>query len=359
MPYFAGPAQGRYCWTATLAYPVVSGIDRRTKEDFPVPDKTAYLSAVKRPPPHVAILLCTYQGEEFLSEQLDSFVAQTHVNWRVWASDAGSNDDTYSILRTYQKRWGDEKLTILRGPGGGPTRNFMSLVHNATIQADYYAFSDQDDIWEADKLQRAIAKLERNVDPHRPDNPALYCSRTRYVDADNHDLGLSQRFRRPPSFANALMQNIAGGNTMVFNHSACQLLRSVPADTDIVIHDWWVYLAVTACGGMVIYDDYPSLRYRQHSGNLIGMNSNWAARRSRIRQLFEGRFHGWSDQNIAALQHLSGRLTEQNRKVLALYDRARRSWLVPRLAYLAQAKLYRQTALGNLGVVLAAVFNKL
>ncbi|HUH59480.1 MAG TPA: glycosyltransferase family 2 protein [Candidimonas sp.] len=324
-----------------------------------MPDKTAYLSAVKRPPPHVAILLCTYQGEEFLAEQLDSFAAQTHVNWRVWASDAGSNDDTYAILRSYQKQWGEDKLILMRGPSGGPTQNFMSLVHNSRIEADYYAFSDQDDIWEADKLQRAIAQLERHVDPNHQDNPALYCSRTRYVDADNLDMGLSQCFRKPPGFANALMQNIAGGNTMVFNHSACRLLRSVHPDTDIVIHDWWVYLAVTACGGMVIYDPYPSLRYRQHSGNLIGMNANWAARRSRIRQLFEGRFHRWSDQNITALRQLKDRMTEENRKVLDLYDRARRSGLLPRLAYLAQAGIYRQTVLGNLGVVLAAVFNKL
>lgn len=309
--------------------------------------------------PTVAILLCTYHGEEFLAEQLDSFARQTHTNWTLWVSDDGSTDDTLAILERYQKAWGADKLIILHGPADGPTKNFMSLVHNAQIQADYYAFSDQDDIWEADKLQRAIALLTRNAAPENHDTPALYCSPTRYVDADNQEIGLSQRFTQRPSFANALMQNIAGGNTMVFNHAACQLLRRVRKTADIVIHDWWLYIVVSGCGGIIFYDTYPSVRYRQHANNIIGMNSSWQARLHRIHKLFEGRFREWNEMNIVALQQQENQLTERNKRVLALLSQARQSWLIPRTALLLRAGVYRQTVLGNLGLVAAVLFNKL
>ncbi|RTZ43155.1 glycosyltransferase family 2 protein [Candidimonas sp. SYP-B2681] len=324
-----------------------------------MPDDTSYLCALDPPSPSVAILLCTYQGDKFLAEQLDSFLLQTHSNWKVWASDAGSTDDTLAILNNYQQVWGEAKLTILHGPVTGATDNFMSLVYNTDIQADYYAFSDQDDIWEADKLRRAMCMLDRNLEPDYQDTPALYCSRTRYVDAHNHELGLSQLFKRPPSFGNALMQNIAGGNTMVFNDSARQLLLCVEKTTPIVIHDWWVYIVVTGCGGTVCYDRYPSLRYRQHSGNLIGMNSSMSARMIRVRMLLQGEFKEWCEKNIAALQQIRDKLTPRNQQTLDQFVQARQTWMLPRLVQLLWTGIYRQTALGNLGLIVAAVFNKL
>ena len=106
--------------------------------------------------PKVAILLCTYHGQQYLVEQLDSFAAQSFSNWVVWASDDGSQDDTHTILETCRDKWRDDRLSIQFGPAKGFVANFLSLTCNANIQADYYAYSDQDDIWEADKLQRAV-----------------------------------------------------------------------------------------------------------------------------------------------------------------------------------------------------------
>jgi len=169
----------------------------------------------------VAILLCTYHGQHYLPEQLDSFAAQTYENWAVWASDDGSEDDTHSILEDYQSRWDVGRLSIHFGPAEGFAANFLSLTCNANIDADLYAYSDQDDVWEADKLARAVQWLESVP----AEVPALYCSRTRLVDANNNEVGVSPLFAKAPSFANALMQNIGGGNTMVFNNAARNLLR--------------------------------------------------------------------------------------------------------------------------------------
>lgn len=305
--------------------------------------------------PKVAILLCTYQGQHYLAEQLDSFAAQSHANWEVWASDDGSQDDTHVILEAYQQQWPAGRLSIHAGPADGFAANFLSLTCNASIDADYYAYSDQDDVWEVDKLARAVEWLEsvsQNI-------PALYCSRTRLVDADNREIGLSPLFSKPPSFANALMQNIGGGNTMVFNNAARALLRELGEKIPIVIHDWWAYMVVTGCGGKVFYDREPALRYRQHDGNLVGMNADWLARLKRMRMHWQGGFRSWNEMNITALRKLQHKLTPENREILERFARARQMSLIPRLIHLKRCGVYRQTFLGNIGLIAAAVFGKL
>ncbi len=305
--------------------------------------------------PKVAILLCTYHGQRYLAEQLDSFATQTHSNWEVWASDDGSEDGTHATLEAYRQKWPKGRLSIHFGPANGFAENFLSLTAKASNQADYYAYSDQDDLWEVDKLERAVSWLEaipRNI-------PALYCSRTRLVDAENNEIGLSPLFSKPPSFANALMQNIGGGNTMVFNNAARALLREAGETTKVITHDWWAYIVVTGCGGKVFYDSYPSLRYRQHDSNVMGMNATWTARFKRIRMLWEGRFRNWNDTNIVGLRKLQHKLTPENREILERFASARQMSLIPRLIHLKRSGIYRQTLFGNLGLIAAAIFGKI
>ena len=305
--------------------------------------------------PKVAILLCTYQGQQYLQAQLDSFVAQTHTNWELWVSDDGSKDGTHAILNQALKAWGKDKISIHNGPKEGFCANFLSLTCKADIKADYYAYSDQDDIWKAEKLARAVAALStvpKGV-------PGLYCSRTRVVDADDNPICMSPLFTKTPGFANALMQNIGGGNTMVFNEAARQLLIEAGEKVRVVTHDWWAYLLVSGCGGQVFYDPKPTVRYRQHGSNLVGMNNSWPARLKRIVQLFQGRFREWNDLNVAALLSVQGRLTPRNQEVLNQFIVARQLPLHQRLVGLMRAGIYRQTLFGKLGLIAAAVFNKI
>ena len=319
------------------------------------PPDTGASHSVTHVLPKVAILLCTYNGQHYLSEQLDSFQTQSHANWEVWASDDGSEDDTQAILEAYQQKWPPGRLSIHSGPAQGFAANFLSLTCKASIEADHYAYSDQDDFWEADKLERAVRWLETVP----PNIPALYCSRTRLVDAENKEIGLSPLFSKPPSFANALMQNIGGGNTMVFNNAARALVREAAEDMSVITHDWWAYMLVIGCGGHVFYDSYPSLRYRQHGGNLVGMNVTWAARLKRIGMLLEGRFRKWNDNNITSLRKLQHKLTPENRETLERFANARRMGLIPRLIHLKRSGIYRQTLYGNLGLIVAAIFGKM
>ena len=196
-------------------------------------------------PDHVAILLCSYNGARFLREQLDSIYTQTHTNWKLWVSDDGSNDGTLEILSEYRETWGADRLEVVRGPCRGFSANFLSLVCRPEINADFFAYADQDDVWKPEKLARGLDRLGHLAEH----GPALYCARTRLVDEQGATLGLSPLFTQKPDFRNALVQNIGGGNTMLFNSAARRILMAAGPNLDVVAHDWWTYLAVTAAGG--------------------------------------------------------------------------------------------------------------
>lgn len=317
------------------------------------PDQTGH-NAIPPSLPSVAILLCTFNGQHYLREQLNSFDGQIHTNWTLWVSDDGSTDNSIALLQNYQNQWPKTRLHIKNGPGNGFSANFLALLNDSAINANYYGYSDQDDIWNCSKLSKAIQCLESMPSAI----PALYCSRTQLIDQNGTNIGFSPLFKKAPSFANALVQNIGGGNTMVFNQAARNLMREAGL-VDVCTHDWWTYIVVSGCGGTVFYDPTPSLLYRQHGANLCGSNQGWLARLARIRMLWQGRFRQWNDKNIQALQKIQHKLTPDNQKTLAQFSKARQMRLLPRIFGLKKSGIYRQTLLGNLGLVFGAVFKRI
>jgi glycosyltransferase involved in cell wall biosynthesis len=308
-----------------------------------------------RSAPAVTILLCTFNGERFLADQLASLERQTFTNWKLIASDDGSTDRTKSILLAFQKSFAPGKVEIIDGPRRGAPANFLFQACAENLASEYYAFCDQDDVWEADKLERAVAALE----PIDPGIPALYGSRTRLVDEDGNEIGFSPLFQKKPEFRSALVQSIAGGNTMVFNQKTRELLAFCGADVNVPSHDWWLYQVTSACGGDVHYDAWPSVRYRQHAHNVIGSNMGWTARVRRLHMLRQGRFRHWEDLNVAALTRLRPRMTAENQRIFRLFCKARHEPLLRRATIFAQTGVYRQTMLGNLGLVAAVMLNKI
>jgi len=305
--------------------------------------------------PRVAILMGTFNGQRFLPKQLDSIRQQTHTNWELHISDDGSTDDTPNTIKAASLKWPDCRVSLRSGPQKGFVTNFLSLACDNNIQADYYAFSDQDDVWELDKLERALRWLQTVP----ADKPAMYCSRTRLIDESEQAIGLSPLFKRAPSFKNALVQSIAGANTMVFNGAARDLLMKAGYEIPIVSHDWWVYLVVTGCGGEVFYDSSPSLGYRQHGKNLVGSNVGWAARYRRIIASFNGRFTVWNDINLCALTALHSHLSKESKSTFTNFAQLRRTPSITRLSGILQSGLYRQTLQGNISLIVAALLGKI
>ncbi|MFJ4144928.1 glycosyltransferase family 2 protein [Pseudomonas sp. NPDC089734] len=306
----------------------------------------------------VAILLCTFNGQRFLSQQLASIKNQRWPTWFIALSDDGSSDNTLNIAGHYQALWGHDRMNIWRGPGLGFAQNFISCIRNRNLKAEFYAWCDQDDIWHEDKLQTAITWLQSVP----ANEPALYLGRTELIGEQGDVIGYSPLFRQPPSFANALVQNIGGGNTMVFNHAARCMIQDAAEhlalmSLDIVSHDWWAYLLITGVGGHVHYDPTPYVSYRQHDSNLVGSNAGWQARALRIRLLLQGRFRDWNTTNIAALEAVSLYLTDESRDLLKQLKALRAPSLVMRLVSFRRTSLYRQTRLGNLGLLMAVLVN--
>ncbi|MFY1666476.1 glycosyltransferase family 2 protein [Pseudomonas sp. Pseu.R1] len=303
----------------------------------------------------VAILLCSYNGEKFLDRQIESIQRQTHKNWTLYISDDGSSDSTLSVIRALQGAVPAGKIHLFKGPRRGFASNFISLLTRAEVQADFYAFCDQDDIWHEDKLERSL-KCLASAPSHLP---ALYCARTRLIDEQGAIIGYSPLFSRPPGFSNALVQSIAGANTMLINHQARALLNIDFEAAPIVAHDWLIYLIVAGAEGFIYYDPLPALDYRQHPGNIIGDQSGFHLKLTRFRKAFSGRFKVWCDHNIKILGRVRHVLTKQNQVKLDDFSSARSSGLLRRMHLMRRARIYRQTATGNIGLFFAVVLNKL
>ncbi|MFK3644198.1 glycosyltransferase family 2 protein [Pseudomonas protegens] len=299
--------------------------------------------------------MCTYNGDRFLIEQLASFERQTHHNWTLIVSDDGSQDETLKILQTYSSNRGANRLKVVSGPKRGFVANFLSLTSRRDIQANFYAWSDQDDIWREDKLQKALDWLQTIPEQ----TPALYCGRTELICEAGTTIGLSPKFSRPPHFSNALVQSIGGGNTMVFNQAARALLQEAGDNLMVPSHDWWAYQLISGAGGIIHYDTEPKVLYRQHNGNLVGSNSNWPARLRRLNMVFKGRYYEWNVQNICALETMQHRLSQEHKESLTNFKKARNQNIFGRLLGIWQTGLYRQTLFGNLGLIIATLFKKI
>lgn len=307
----------------------------------------------------VAILMCTFNGERFLKEQLDSFITQTHQDWTLWVSDDGSTDQTLEILRTTQAEWGADRLKIVEGPRKGFARNFLSLACRAEIEAEYFAFSDQDDIWLPCKLIRALEMLAKQVQEQPHQNTALlYGSRTSLIDETGNSIGISNLIPKALSFSNALVQNVAGGNTMVFNHILVKTLRDAGAELDIVSHDWWLYIVATATGGKVLFDREPHILYRQHKGNLVGSNLGLTSRFKRLQKLFSGRFAGWIQQNYLCIKRIEDNMAVDSIRCAQLLASIHQVCLYKRLVYFIQSGVRRQSMTGNIALLAAVVLKQ-
>ena len=304
--------------------------------------------------PNVAVLLCTYNGGRFLADQLASIFRQNTDSLSLWISDDGSCDDTFTILRAAADSHDRGPIELRSGPRCGAASNFLSLLCDAEIIADYFAFADQDDIWDADKLSRAVDQIAA----HNNELPVLYCARTRSLSEAGKVTGLSPEFHRPPSFANALVHNIGGGNTMVMNSAARELLLAA-GSVDVPAHDWWSYLLVSGAGGLVIYDPEPCLSYRQHAHNQIGANTGFKRRIARYRGAFGGRNREWNERNLAALEKNAELLTPESQRILKVFQESRSGGFLQRLRGVKQAGLYAQTFTGNLGLYFASLLKKI
>lgn len=287
--------------------------------------------------------MAVHNGARTLPDQLESIKTQSIDNWRLVASDDASTDNSRAILDQFALT---TRAQIVDGPGKGFVANFLSLLALPDLKGPV-AFSDQDDIWLPNKLERALTALSRSDG----NLPLLYCCRRVNWWPNSDRRKPSRRFPAPPSFGNALVENIAAGNTIVLNETALHLARATfEAAKDVPFHDWWFYLLISGAGGLVLHDSEPGLLYRQHDDNLVGQGEGLAAALKVKRGVLDGSYSQRIDRNLAALLRIKHVLTQENRKRLEDFVLARKSGLATRLSLMQKSGVYRQGCVSNIGL---------
>ena len=304
----------------------------------------------------VAIVLGFYDGYKFINRQLQSIFDQTHQNFIIFVTDDNSKEN-FSLEKLNINERNKKKIRIrFRNKNIGYAQNFLNALVSIDGNFDYYAFSDQDDIWYREKLEKAINSLEEY--PHNQAN--LYGSRTELIGAsEDKKLGKSIEFKKSPSFQNALTQNIFGGNTMVFNRNAFNLICLSNINQKIIAHDWWCYQIISGAGGNVFYDKNIYLKYRQHNNNLIGSNISLKDKWLRFCKVANGNFKIQNDHNLKAIINNQNLLIKRNQIILTNFIKARKSNFLKRIFYFAKSGVYRQTLIGNIALFIGVIIKKI
>jgi glycosyltransferase involved in cell wall biosynthesis len=243
--------------------------------------------------PRIDILLATYNGEAFLAEQLASIMAQSWGDFRLVVRDDGSRDRTPQILAGYAAQYPGRIEVLQDGDGNlGVLANFNRLL--AAARAPYVMFSDQDDVWMPDKVERTWRRLLALEREYGPATPLLVHSDLEVVDRDLLRMDASfwhfQHLcpRRGLNLNRLLVQNVVTGCTMMVNRALLQ--RGLPIPPEAAMHDWWLAL-VAAAFGRIGYLRDTTIKYRQHGRNSLGakrwsagafIRQGWARERQRI-----------------------------------------------------------------------------
>ncbi len=222
----------------------------------------------------IHILLSTYNGERYLSEQLDSILSQTYTDWRLYARDDGSTDQTKAILGRYAEAHPERIIIDDSEPNGlGAMRSFEYLLaHHG--EADYFAFSDQDDVWLPDKLEISMATI-RQVEQVHPNQPVVVHTDLRVVDEHLNEVspsfwaygGIHPEILDHNIHYLAICNSVTGC-AMLMNRSARAAV--LPFPTHVFMHDAWIGIRVLSVGGKVIPIPQRTILYRQHGDNVCG-----------------------------------------------------------------------------------------
>lgn len=301
----------------------------------------------------VHVLLSTYNGQNYIAQQLDSILNQQGVILTCLIRDDGSTDNTLSIIYKYLEKY--ENITLISEQNIGYKASFRKLVELASDEYDYYAFSDQDDVWEIDKLKNAIELIEKNM-LNKPDMPVLYYSNCTLVNRDLSCLGLLHKNTNfiPNSKLQALVQGYVHGCTMVFSKSAKKEICKYTPKNEYA-HDFWIPLVLLFIGH-IIYDDNSYILYRQHDSNAFGGKSPFKkVIRNRLSQFSKGNFY--SRLIIDLLEGYSDFISPNDQLLLNHILRYRKS-LITKLRLIINKDLRRNTLKGTMFLKLSILLSK-
>nr|WP_213087396.1 glycosyltransferase family 2 protein [Streptococcus pacificus] len=260
--------------------------------------------------------MATYNGEKFLAEQIESIQKQTFKDWTLLIRDDGSNDQTRTIIQAFVKK--DSRIHLIdseKFDNVGVIKSFYTLVKRES--ADFYFFSDQDDVWLEDKLEKTLAKAQT----FPSDKPLLVYTDLSVVN-QNLEMMTESMIEKQSHHANTtllqeLTENTVTGGTMLINHT---LAKKWTVDDNILMHDWYLALLASAMGNLV-YIDRPTQLYRQHDNNVLGART-WTKRMKKWLKphlLLEKYWWLITESQKQARHLLQFDLSKQNKEMIIAY----------------------------------------
>lgn len=254
----------------------------------------------------VAVMLSSYNGEKYIEAQINSIFQQIGVDIDIYIRDDCSNDNTVSILNKTKF----EHMYTYRGKTNiGACRSFLELIKLVPNKYEYYAFSDQDDVWLQNKIVRGIQKLER----YDQKTPNLYYSAICKVDKNLKELKNSIKSSKK-SFEFSLVRSEFPGCTMIFNHATMEILKQGNVKKQ-VMHDQYVYQIVSGVNGNIFYDNYSFIKYRIHGSN-VSDYSSFYKRAKKLISYFVNNPCIRSTALMELLEIYGDLFTDENKKIL-------------------------------------------
>jgi len=294
----------------------------------------------------VDILLATYNGEQYLSELIQSILAQTHPHIRLLVRDDASTDKTPQILQEFASCYSDKIRIIPTHRNLGVKGNFSELMNHAT--SDYIMFADQDDRWHPDKVVKSLKQLKQLESEWGAETPLLVHTDLTVVSA-NVDL-ISPSFwlysylnPHLDTLNRLLPQNVVTGCATIFNRALLNLAWPIP--TEAVMHDWWLALVAKAFG-QISSLPIPTLLYRQHTSNDTG------AKKYSLGAIFKIKWRGSTPQTYkqaaAFLERYGQRLEDNQRELVETYASLGHAPFLKRNIQIWQHGFFKQGLLRNL-----------
>lgn len=293
----------------------------------------------------INILLCTYNGGQYLRAQIDSLMNQTNASFRICVRDDGSSDDTRAVISDYATRYPDLFLDLTDDRHRGYPDCFWDLLRDCPL-ADAYAFCDQDDVWEPEKLahaQRMLAEVPSSV-------PALYIHDYQICDEqlNVHSIHTIPDLQSLPS-ERLLFYSYAEGFSMVMNHSLRTILLAGNPEGRHLCHDEWT-LWTCYFHGKITHDAGILAKYRRHESAYTTTGSTTGGMiRSFVKKEISGPAFQEKCRRIAAFADADAVISAQERNTWLLLSGKNKS-LTQHLRRLFYPHRLKPTAAGELAL---------
>jgi rhamnosyltransferase len=267
----------------------------------------------------VAVIMSTYNGEQFVKEQLDSILNQTYKNIEIVVRDDGSKDNTVKIIKEYQKTY--KNIKLYEGENLGFIKSFFELLK--LEEADYYAYADQDDIWIEHKIELAVNSLN-SLDDSKPN---MAFGNSDYYDENMKFIGYGEKDREY-SFLKSLFSCVGQGMTMTVNKKTRDMIiENMPKSC--FFHDWWTYILCVGLGN-IAYDNVTTVKYRRRKQNATSEGQGYLRLLIwRIKNLlFKNGMKDIKQQMLNFKEIYYNELSDENKKIIDLFSNEKYNFVV-------------------------------